>query len=50
MEGRRLRVFENKMLGKLFGPKRDELTGEWRQLHKEGLNYPYSSRNIIRTM
>ena len=43
---RRLRVFENMMLRKLFGPKRDEVTGGWRKLHKEGLNL-YSSPNII---
>jgi hypothetical protein len=37
----RLRVFENRMLGKMFGPKRDEVTGEWRNLHNEGLNDLY---------
>jgi len=36
--GRRLRVFENRLLRKLFGPKRDEGTGELRKLHKEELN------------
>jgi hypothetical protein len=45
-EERRLRVFENRMLRKLFGPKRDEVTGEWRKLYNEGLNL-YSSPNII---
>ena len=34
-EERRLRVFENKVLRRIFGPKRDELTGEWRKLHNE---------------
>jgi hypothetical protein len=34
---RRLRVFENRVL-RIFGPKRDEVTGEWRKLHNEGLN------------
>ena len=33
--GRRLRVFENRALRKVFGPKRDEVTGEWRKLHNE---------------
>jgi hypothetical protein len=37
-EGRRLRVFENRVLGRVFGPKRDEVTGEWRKLHNEELN------------
>jgi len=37
MEKRRLGVFENRVLRKIFGPKRDEETGEWRKLHKEGL-------------
>jgi hypothetical protein len=35
---RRLRVFENKLLRRIVGPERDEVTGEWRKLHKEGLN------------
>ena len=34
-EARRLRMFENRVLRKIFGPKRDEVTGEWRRLHKE---------------
>ena len=42
----RLRVFENRMLRKLCGPKRDEVRGEWRKLHNEELNL-YSSPNII---
>jgi hypothetical protein len=36
-EGHRLRVFENRVLGRIFGPKRDEVTGGWRILHKEGI-------------
>jgi hypothetical protein len=41
-----LRVFENKVLGRIFGPKRDEVTGEWRKLHNEELKDLYSP-NII---
>jgi hypothetical protein len=37
-EERRLKVFENRVLRRLFGPKRDEVTGEWRKLHNEELN------------
>jgi hypothetical protein len=37
-EERRLRVFENRVLRRVFGPKRDEVTGEWRKMHKEELN------------
>ena len=37
-EERKLRVFENKVLRRIFGPRRDEVTGEWRRLHNEGLN------------
>jgi len=37
-EGRRLRVFENRVFRRVFGPKRDEVTGEWRKLHNEKLN------------
>jgi hypothetical protein len=43
----RLRVFENRVLRRIFGPKRDEATGEWRKLHKEELNDMYSSPNIV---
>jgi hypothetical protein len=46
----RLRVFENRVLRRIFGPKRDEVTGEWRRLHKEELYALYSSPNIIRVM
>jgi len=37
-EERRLRVFENRVLRRIFGPKRDEVTGEWRKLHNEELS------------
>jgi hypothetical protein len=42
-EERRLRMFNNRVLRKMFGPKRDEVTGKWRKLHKEELNDLYSS-------
>jgi hypothetical protein len=41
-------VFENRVLRRIFGPKRDEVTGEWRKLHIEELHILYSSTNIIR--
>jgi len=44
----RLRVFENRVLRRLFGPKRDEVTEEWKKLHNEKLNDLYSSPIIIR--
>jgi hypothetical protein len=47
-EERRLREFENRVLRRIFGPKMDEVTREWRKLHKEELNYVYSLSNIIR--
>jgi hypothetical protein len=47
-EEHRLRVFENKVLRRIFGPKRDEVTGEWRKLHSEELHNLYSSPDIIR--
>ena len=43
-----LRVFENRVLRRIFGPKREEETGEWRQLHNEELNDLYSTPNTIR--
>ena len=45
-EERRLRVCENRVLRRIFGPKRDGVTGEWRRLHNEGLNDLYCSPNI----
>ena len=42
----RLRVFENWVLRRIFGPKRDKVTGEWRKLHNEELNDLYSSSTI----
>jgi len=49
-EERRLRVFENRVLRKIFGPRRVRLTGEWRKLHNVELNDLYSSSNIVRVM
>jgi hypothetical protein len=43
-------MFENKVLRKIFGPKRDEVTGEWRKLHNEELHDLYSSPSIIRVI
>jgi hypothetical protein len=43
----RLRVFENRVLGRIFGPKWEEETGNWRKLQNEELNDLYSSRNIV---
>ena len=45
-----LRVFENRMLRRVFGPKRDEVTGEWRKLHNEELSDLYSLPNIVRVV
>jgi hypothetical protein len=45
-----LRVFENRVLRRIFVPKRDEVTGEWRKIHNEELNDPYSSPNINRVI
>jgi hypothetical protein len=49
-EKRRLRVFENRVLRRVFEPKRDEVTGEWRKLHNEELNVLYSLPNIVRVV
>jgi hypothetical protein len=46
----RLRVFENRVLRRIFGPKRDEVTGEWRKLHNEELHDLYSSPTIVRVI
>jgi hypothetical protein len=45
-EEQRLRVVENRVVRRIFGHKRDEVTGEWRRLHDEELNDLYSSANI----
>jgi hypothetical protein len=47
-EEHRLRVFEKRVLRRLFGPKRDEVKGGWRKLHNEELHNLYSSSSIIR--
>jgi hypothetical protein len=49
-EEHRLRVFENKVLRRIFGPKRDEVTGEWRRLHNKELYALESSPDIIRVI
>ena len=49
-EERRMKVFENKVLRRMFGPKRDEVTDEWRKLHNEELNDLYSSPNIVQVI
>jgi hypothetical protein len=46
-EERRLRVFDNRVLRRVFGPKRDEVTKEWKRLYNEELNDLYSSPNIV---
>ena len=48
LEERRLRVFENKELRRIFRPRSDEVTGEWSRLHNEDLNDLYCSPNIVR--
>ena len=50
MEERKLRVFENMVLRRIFGPRRDEVTGEWRRPHNEELNELYSPSNILRVI
>jgi hypothetical protein len=47
-EERKLRVFENMVLRRIFGPRRDEVTGEWRRVRDEELSNLYSSPNIVR--
>jgi len=49
-EERKLRVFENMVLRRIFGPRKDEVTGEWRRLHNEELNDLYSSPNNVRVI
>jgi len=49
-EERKLRLFENIVLRRIFGPRKDEVTGEWRRLHNEELNDLYSSPNIVRVI
>ena len=49
-EERNLRVFENMVLRRIFGPRTNEVTGEWRRLHNEELNDLYSSPNIVRVI
>jgi hypothetical protein len=48
-EEHKLRVFENRVLRKIFGPKREE-DGSWRKLHNDELYIPYSSPNIVRVI
>ena len=49
-EERRMRVFENRVLRRIFGPKRDEVTEEWRKLYREELNDLYSSPSIVQVI
>ena len=49
-EERKLRVFENMVLRRIFGPRGDEVTGEWRRLRNEELNDLYSSHNIVQVI
>ena len=49
-EERRLKVFENRVLRRIFGPKRNEVTGEWRKLNNGELNDLYCSPNIVRVI
>jgi len=49
-EERGIRVFENRVPRRIFGTKRDEVTGEWRKLHNEELNDLYTTPNIVRVI
>jgi len=49
-EERKLRVFENMVLRRIFGPRRDKVTGEWRRLHNKELNDLYSSPSIMQVI
>ena len=49
-EERRLRVFENRVLRRIFGPRKDEVTGDWSRLHNEELNDLHSSPNMVRVI
>jgi hypothetical protein len=49
-EERKVRVFENMVLRRIFGPRRDEVMGDWRRLHNKELNNLYSSPNIVRVI
>jgi hypothetical protein len=49
-EEERLRVFENRVLRRIFGPKREQLAGSWKRLHNEELHNLYASQDIIRVI
>jgi len=49
-EDRKMRVLENKVLRRIIGPRKDDVTGEWKRLHNEGLNDLYTSHNILRVI
>jgi len=49
-EEKKLRLFENMLVRRIFGPRRDEVKGEWRRLHNEELNDLYCSPNIVRVI
>jgi hypothetical protein len=49
-EEHRLRVFENRVLRRIFGPKMDDVTGGWRKLHNEELRNSYTTPSVIRTI
>ena len=49
-EERKLRVFEKMVLRRIFGPRRDEVTGDWSRLHNKELNDLYSTPNIVRVI